>query len=298
MSQGTVFNIQKFSVNDGPGIRTTVFLKGCPLRCRWCANPESQLIRPQLLTDRSKCIRCGRCAASCEQSAITMSDQGPVIDLQKCVRCKTCVNGCPKEALRMEGEIRTVDEVIRIVLQDMDFYEESQGGMTLSGGEILTQPVFARDLLIAAHENGIDTCIETTGYADEETFLSILEHTDHVLIDFKQFRPEKHKKGTGITNEKILKNIEHVIESGKDYVIRIPVIPFFNCSEEDAREMAQALADLKAGKVQLLPFHQYGENKYRSLDRPYEYENVDALHPEDLQDILKIFQDAGLNVFI
>ena len=297
MRSQTVFNIQKFSVNDGPGIRTVVFFKGCPLRCRWCANPESQKVVPQVLWDPRKCGHCRHCVESCSHGEISERDGAIVVDETRCADLDEIVRLCPHHALYREGEYRTIEDILQVVLQDEMFYEESGGGITLSGGEILAQPAFAADLLKAAREKGLHTCIETTGYGDEQAFLQILEYTDHVLIDFKQADPEKHRLGTGVANEKILRNIKHVIASGKPYVIRIPVIPFFNAALEDAREMAAQLKKMQAEKVQLLPFHQFGENKYTSLHQDYAYADVPALHEEELRDYLQVFADAGLDVF-
>lgn len=294
---GVVFNIQKFSVNDGPGIRTVVFLKGCPLRCRWCSNPESQLGRVQILWDQKKCIGCGHCAAACPNGAVTMADGKIHIDPALCKGCRKCVTECPGRALKAEGERKSVEEVMGVVMQDLPFYEESGGGITLSGGEMLAQPEFAAELYKAAKEDGLNTCCETTGYASKEIFLKVTENIDYMLFDMKHWDPAKHKEGTGVTNDLPFQNMKLAISMGKDVLPRIPVIPGFNDSLADAEGLSRQLAAAGAGRCQLLPFHQFGENKYHMLDRKYGYENTPALHKEDLEEYRKVFMRHGIDAF-
>lgn len=294
---GVVFNIQKFSVNDGPGIRTVVFLKGCPLRCRWCSNPESQLCRVQILWDQKKCLGCGHCAAVCPHEAIKLADGVVLIDSNACAGCRKCVPECPGHALKAEGERKSVEEVMRVVMQDLPFYEESGGGITLSGGEMLAQPDFAAELLRAAKEEGLNTCCETTGFAPKETFLKVIQNIDYLLFDMKHWDPVRHREGTGVTNDLPLQNMKLAIELGKEVLPRIPVIPGYNDSLEDAEGLALRLQEVGADRCQLLPFHQFGENKYHMLGRKYEYEDTPALHREDLQEYLQIFPEHGIDAF-
>ena len=295
--QGTVFNIQKFSVNDGPGIRTVVFLKGCPLRCKWCANPESQLTKIQVLWDYKKCIKCRHCIDVCPKQAIRYTDDCIIIDHVKCNSCRQCVMECPQKAVKTEGEIKSVQEVLDIVLQDEVFYEESGGGITLSGGEMLAQPQFSMELLKAAKEEGLHTCCETTGYADPEVFKKIIENVDYVLFDMKHWNADKHKEGTGVTNELPICNMKYANAIGKEVLARIPVIPGFNDSLEDAKQLALLLKETGTKQCQLLPFHQFGENKYALLNKEYAYQNVNALHKEDLQEYLQIFLKQDINAY-
>ena len=183
MQTGVIFNIQKFSINDGPGIRTVVFFKGCPLHCKWCANPESQLAKIQILWDKKKCLHCHHCLEICPSKAISLKDDNIFIDTNKCTLCKQCINTCPQKALTSEGEIKTVQQVLDIVLQDEVFYEESDGGITLSGGEFLMQTQFAEELLIAAKEKNLHTCCETTGFCTPEKLQHIIQYIDYILFD-------------------------------------------------------------------------------------------------------------------
>ena len=247
---GRLFNIQKFSINDGPGIRTTVFFRGCPLRCGWCANPESQ--------NRNA----GRADAM----------ENPLY----------------------RGREYTVDEVMAVVRQDVDFYIESGGGMTLSGGEPLQQMDFAALLVDAAHAGGIHVAVETAGYVAPERFASFVSRPDLFLYDFKHFDRERHRAGTGVFNDMIVENLRCIVASGKPVVARIPVIPRFNADIETARSMAAALADIGVGEVHLLPFHQLGEKKYDELGVEYGWKGERMLRPEALEGFRQVFLDAGL----
>ena len=300
---GMIFNIQKFSINDGPGIRTVVFFKGCPLACGWCANPESQDARFQVMWDDKKCRHCQTCVKSCPTLAIKYVDGSIVIDHRRCSGsgvCSArgiCVEKCPAHALKTEGERRTVDEIMRVVLQDQPFYEESGGGVTLSGGEATMQPEFAIALLKALKAKGIHTAIETTGFASPAIFDRIIEHLDLLLFDIKHWDEAKHKAATKVSNTPILRNMKHAIAIGKDVLPRLPVIPHYNNSTDDALGFVKRLKEVGAQRVQLLPFHQFGENKYHMLGREYDFTGIKSLHPEDLKDFQKIFVDNGINAF-
>ena len=294
---GVIFNIQKFSVNDGPGIRTVVFFKGCPLRCRWCSNPESQLAKVQILHDPKKCLHCHHCIEICPLQAVSLNGEMIRIDPLKCDACGNCIPECPGKALNSEGEQKTVQEVLDVVLKDTVFYEESGGGITLSGGEMLSQPKFAEELLKAAKEEGLSTCAETTGYADEEVFHRIAEYLDLILFDLKHWDPVKHNEYTGVTNGLPVSNMKYALSLGKQVLPRIPVIPGFNDSLNDAERFSDLLKEIGIEQCQLLPFHQFGENKYTLLGREYAYQNVDALHREDLGDYLQVFHRNGIHAF-
>ena len=254
-TKGIIFNIQHFSIHDGPGIRTTVFLKGCPLRCPWCSNPESQRMTPEKMKDAHR------------------------------------------DKFTTVGEEKTVDEIISEVLKDKDFYEESGGGLTLSGGEIFAQFAFAKAILKSAKEHNIHTAIETTAFVEHEKFIDLIQYVDFIYTDLKHYDSIKHKKVTGVHNQLIVKNIHYAFSKNKTIVLRIPVIPDFINSLADAKEFAQLFNNLSIDQVQLLPFHQFGENKYKLLNRKYGMEGVKALHPEDLLEYQQVFLDHHINCY-
>lgn len=297
MGNGITFNIQKFSIHDGPGIRTTVFLKGCPLRCKWCANPESQLSKVQVLWDFSKCSHCLTCINGCTNHAISEMNGKIVINFSKCEGCLNCVKTCPNHALENEGAYKTVEEVVAVCLQDKDFYEESNGGVTISGGEGMIQPDFAEELICRLHEEGIHVAIETTGYIEESIFRRLAKQFDLLLFDVKQYDRNKHYEGTAVYNDLIISNLKWAIENGIEVLPRIPVIPGFNASIEDAKGIAKLLKEVNASGVQLLPFHQFGEKKYELLNREYALKGIKALHPEDLKDYQQCFIDEGIDCY-
>ncbi len=294
---GIIFNIQKFSIHDGPGIRTVVFFKGCPLHCRWCANPESQLSKTQVLWDQRECQGCQSCIAHCPAQAISMEGQHIVINHDQCEGCLSCVNHCPKAALKSEGKKQSLEEVMKVCLQDRVFYEESGGGVTLSGGETMAQPEFALSLLKACKEEGIHTAIETTGYVDTKLLDMVRPYVDLFLFDIKHWDVQKHIEGTGVSNEQILTNMKYLIANGHEVLPRLPIIPGYNDSIEDAKGFAQRLKEAKANSVQLLPFHQFGEKKYEMLHQTYAYAEVPALHESDVKEFLEVLIQAGIHAF-
>ena len=297
-SAGIVFNVQKFSIHDGPGVRTTVFLKGCPLRCQWCANPESQLPGVQILYDEKKCLHCRKCVHVCPDGALTMEeDQRIHVDFQRCGGCLACVRECPGKALTHEGESKSVEEIVHVCLQDRDFYEESGGGVTISGGEGMSQPDFTETLVLSLREQGIHTAIETTGCVRAETFRRLAPLFDLLLFDVKHYDARRHQEGTGVGNKRILENLAWAYQQGIQILPRIPVIPGFNDALEDAEGIARLLRQIGFKRVQLLPFHQMGERKYEFLNREYALKDVKALHPEDLTAYRQIFRNAGLDCF-
>lgn len=293
-----IFNIQKFSIHDGPGIRTTVFFKGCPLRCAWCANPESQKIQIEPIYDSKKCIHCYSCIEACPQGALSFNSEGWIIRNEtKCVNCLACTKGCPTKAMKVEGEEKDIEEIVQLCLQDLDFYEQSNGGVTISGGEGMIQPEVVIALAKNLKEHGIHLAIETTGQVSFEVFSKLAPLFDLLLFDVKHYDSSIHKEKTGVSNHQIIKNLKWAVDQKLDILPRIPVIPRFNSSLEDAKEVARLLKQIGLTKIQLLPFHQMGENKYALLQRTYAYQNTKALHPEDLKDYQQVFLQEGIEAF-
>ena len=269
MEKGIIFNIQRYSIHDGPGIRTTVFLKGCPLRCFWCQNPESQDLPPQILFDRKKCTLCKSCIAVCPTQAIRLSDGKLTIDKKACKGCGKCVEVCPNESRRLVGKVATVDEVMHQVLRDVKFYENSGGGVTLSGGEPTAQSRFALAILQKCKERGLHTALDTCGYAPWTMMKKLVDHVDLVLYDLKHMDPKKHREATGKDNRLILKNVTRIADH-KPLRIRIPLIPGFNDSHEDIRAIARFVKkELDSVPIDLLPYNKLGESKYDLLDKNF-----------------------------
>ncbi|ENY99702.1 glycyl-radical enzyme activating protein family [Clostridium thermobutyricum] len=296
-NKGIIFNIQKFSIHDGPGIRTTVFFKGCPLKCKWCSNPESQLNNIEIHFDESKCSKCKTCVSNCNQNALSLSDNKITIDNKKCIGCLKCVSICPNKAIENEGNYKEIKEVIYECLKDKDFYEESNGGVTISGGEGMCQPDFLKELVLYLKKENIHIAIETTGYIEHNLFKELAILFDLLLFDVKHYDRNKHFEGTGVYNDLIIKNLKWAIEHKINILIRIPVIPEFNSSLEDAYQLSDLLKSIGVKNVQLLPFHQFGEKKYDMLNKTYELKDIKPLRPETLENYKNIFIDKGLNCF-
>lgn len=287
MEKGVIFNIQRYSIHDGPGIRTTVFLKGCPLKCFWCQNPESQVIKPEIFLDRKKCTLCGRCIVVCPTGATSLSKESLAIERSACTGCRKCVEVCPNEARRLVGRNVTVDEVIRHVLRDVRFYENSGGGVTLSGGEPTAQPHFALSILKKCKGAGLHTAFDTCGYVSWTMMKKLLDHTDLVLYDLKHMDPKKHYEATGKDNRLILRNVKR-IAGHKPLRIRVPIIPGFNDTPGEIRAIAHFVKKaLNSAPIDLLPYNRLGENKYELLERNYSpLQSQEDSHMKALESIL------------
>lgn len=293
-----ITNIQRFSINDGPGVRTTVFFKGCPLKCPWCHNPETINPDAEFFYVKEKCVRCGQCAEVCPVGAITPpgpNGEYPVRDREKCNLCLKCVEVCPAGALVRVGNRLTIDEVMKEVKSDEVFYKSSGGGMTISGGEVLMHPEFATELLKEAKDFFIHTCIDTSGYAEWEDVEKVLRYVDMVLLDIKHMDDELHKKATGVSNGLILNNARKMASKGVKIRIRVPIIPGFNDTDENIERVAIFAKELGASVVgvDIMPYHNWAERKYEQLDREYLLKGMPALTSEEVEDFVEIFKKHG-----
>ena len=293
--KGTIFNIQKFSVQDGPGIRTTVFFKGCNLRCVWCHNPESISLRPQLEFYPRNCIGCGKCFEVCPEDVHYFDpiDGRHKLRREDCTGCFTCVSHCYAEAIVGVGRRITAGEVMDSILLDKMYYDQSGGGATFSGGECMLQQDFLAELLTGCHEHAIHTAVDTAGNVEWEWFERVLPVTDLFLYDLKAADSDVHKKLTGSANNRILANLRRLSELGKRIIIRIPFVPGYNDGE--LAGMREILAPLSVEKVEVLPYHKLGVSKYEALD--IKDPSLDAEVPSDqtLDEAVAFLRESGIN---
>jgi pyruvate formate lyase activating enzyme len=297
--EGVVSNIQRFSIHDGPGIRTTVFLKGCPLHCKWCSNPESMEPLPQIIARDAKCIGSGRCIDACEKRAISFVGGSRTIDWDRCDQCLKCVDVCPSRSIEANGRYMSVAEVMDTVERDASYYRRTGGGMTLSGGEPLLQGEFALRLLQEAKRRGLHTALDTAGCSDWDVLDAILDYTDLVLYDVKHTDPDKHREGTGMPNQRILENLRRTVKkAGVKVWIRHPVIPRFNDSEDEFEELCRLVPTLgpSVEKISLLPYHKFAELKYAATGREYPYRGIPLLDERRIAELRKLAESHDLEV--
>ncbi len=295
--EGLVFDIQRFSIHDGPGIRTTVFLQGCNLRCFWCHNPESQPLGPQIQFFPDKCVGCANCVRACAHNAQLLLGGQRLYVRDFCQACGRCVQECFAGALVTKARSMTVEQVLAEVERDRDYYAPSKGGVTFSGGEPLLQPDFLRALLRACKSRGLHTAVDTAANVPWESLEMVLPYTNIFLVDVKAHDEELHRRGTGVSNRLILDNLARLVQGRAEVWVRIPIIPGYN---DDPAELA-AIADLLHGlkglwRIELLPFHHLGAGKYESLGLEYACAGLSIPSPDFMQDAAQSFADRGLPV--
>ena len=294
-----IFNIQKFSTHDGDGVRTTIFFKGCPLRCMWCHNPESQHYYKELIFHHHKCTACGRCVAKCKQGANSIVDGKIVFDRSKCTACGVCTDWCITEARELAGKEYTVDALVKEAMKDKIFYEQSGGGVTLSGGEVMASQHmdYVEEVCRKLHENGVSVFIDTSGYTDYENLKRILPYVDVFLYDIKVMDPEGHKKYIGVDNSLILENLKKLSDEGAGLYIRLPIIQQVNATDEHIESVIHFLTEnnIHARQVNLLPYHDIGKGKYASLDMEYHDDEMSVPVSELMEHFKSMFEEQGFN---
>ena len=298
MTTGMVFDIRKFSIHDGPGIRTTVFLKGCPLECAWCHNPESQASEPELIMRPNRCQRCGACVEACPEDAIQLGADGPITDRTRCERCGICVDACFSGARELAGREFTVTQVMAEIERDRPFYDESGGGATFSGGEPLLQTEFLLELLRSCRAQEIHTALDTCGYAPWSALDRVRPYVDLFLYDIKTMDDGQHRALTGASNRLILENLRALSELGHSINLRVPVIPGINDGADNIRAIGALAAHLPSiDRVELLPYHRIGAEKYGRIARPYPLPDVPPPSQERMAEVSQILQmEFGLAV--
>ena len=296
---GTIFDIKKFSIHDGPGIRTTVFLKGCPLSCWWCHNPESQSPHPEIQYFENRCILCGDCAAVCENDAIHFEGETRIWKKELCQLCGDCAESCSTEAVQLVGYTASVEKVMREIEKDTIYYDQSGGGVTFSGGEPLQQVEFLAALLERCKEHEIHTAVDTSGLAAWGHFKKILPFTNLFLYDLKVMDEEKHRLYTGISNRLILENLQNLTETGARVTVRIPIIPKLNDDEMNLEATIVFLSSLeRIQNVDLLPYHNIATDKYQRMAHEYALAGIEPPSETRMADLVARFEQAGFKVKI
>lgn len=286
-----IFNIQRYSIHDGPGIRTTVFFKGCPLKCLWCHNPESQNFSKELIKYKDRCINCGYCIKACKMNALE--------NKENCILCENCCEECPTNSRVILGKEMTINEILKEVEKDRVFYDQSKGGVTLSGGEPLSQGEFLINLAKELKARNIHITIDTSGYAPWEHIEKLLPYVDLFLYDLKIINDEKHKLYTGVSNKIIIDNLRKLAKAGADIYIRIPIIPTVNDGDEDIKGFLQLLKEIGGFKyINLLPYHNISTEKYKRLNLEYQITDIKEPTVEDLENIKNTFERHGFKVKI
>ncbi|MCB9283280.1 MAG: glycyl-radical enzyme activating protein [Lewinellaceae bacterium] len=300
MRTGLIFDIQRYAIHDGPGIRMTIFFKGCPLSCAWCHNPESQSPRVQKMYSANKCIGSQDCVRACPNEALTLTPHGIVTDMEACQLCGECVRVCPTKAMEFSGHEETLEGLMQQIEREIVFFDQSGGGVTFSGGEPLMHYQFLIPLLKACGEKGIHRAVDTSGFTKTKVLLEVARHTDLFLFDLKLMDPVRHKAWTGVRNEKILHNLKVLAETGVPIQIRIPLIKGVNCDEENIRETAGFIAGLPGEKrvVSLLPYHDLAIKKHERLGQTYRFGQLERPSENELRQIEKVFEENGIRAVL
>ena len=295
-----LFDIKRYSINDGPGIRVTLFFKGCPLSCRWCHNPESRSFKAEKMYAKNKCIGCSSCVDICPENALVLTAEGIRTDFSKCTLCGQCAVVCPTKAMEMSGREYSEEEVMSVIRKETAIMDSSGGGVTFSGGEPLAYPKELKKLLVKCGVEGIHRAVDTSGYAKKSVIDDILPHTDLFLYDLKHLDADIHRKWVGADNEQILENLRFIAESDKAYHIRIPLIEGVNAKDENIIATIDFMKSLKRApdRVGLLPYHNIATNKYDKLGRVYDDEGLSAPTEERQLEILNTFTENGFNAVI
>lgn len=295
---GTIFAIKRYALHDGPNIRTTVFLKGCPLSCWWCHNPEGIDPHIGLVWDQGRCLGCRSCIDHCRGGGLVATEDCLRWQEAACFGCGSCVDRCPSLALEWTGREVSVDEVMAVIAQDIPFFDRSGGGVTFSGGEPLHQPVFLRELLVACGRLGLHRTVDTSGFAPQETLVDLIEEIDLFLFDLKLMDRDRHRLYTGVSNRLIVDNLRLLVEQGCTVQIRLPLIPGINDESANLVATAALLTELGLSSIDLLPFHRGAAAKYRKLHLPYKGTDLTPGPPQAVNQAKQILEDCGLSVRI
>lgn len=296
-----LFDIKRYSINDGPGVRITLFFKGCPLSCRWCHNPEGISPRTEKLYNRNRCIGCGSCVAACPEKALTLTaTEGVITDPSRCTLCGKCAEVCPTKAMEMSGHDIPQEEIMQIIRKETDIMDQSGGGVTFSGGEPLIYPEALKSLLISCGEEGIHRAVDTSGHVRQSVVEEIMPHTDLFLYDLKLMDSNRHRRWTGVGNEQIIRNLKLIASGDTEYHIRVPLIEGVNCDDENIAATQLFLSGLKhmPRVVGLLPYHNIASKKYEKLGDIYDEEGMKEPTKERVETILSLFRDKGFTTVI
>jgi pyruvate formate lyase activating enzyme len=296
VASGTIFRIERFAIHDGPGIRTTVFLKGCPLACAWCHSPESQSRAPEFIPRADRCIRCGACVAACPHDAIRFAETPAVARPEACDLCGSCARACPSGARELVGYDVGVGDLVGLIEKDRIFYDQSGGGVTFSGGEPLMQPAFLLDAIVSCRERGIHTAIDTSGFGDPAALLRLADHADLFLFDLKIIDEARHEAFTGVGNRLILDNLRALARRHRAVIVRFPLVPGVNDDDAEVTALGRLIASIGLTRVNVLPYHRAGTAKYHRLNRTYRLHDVQPPSVDAQERVARTLEGFGLTV--